>query len=99
MSRRVLLFTQSRFYGGDDTVLLELARHWPSPDKLTVWINSSHPARQLYEDKLRGRADVQLIEEPTIEEEKESHPGWRRLTRRSDGLLRSFRALRPHDRS
>lgn len=50
-----LVFTFSRYFGGDDTMLLELLRGWPEARPL-VALNEGHPARAQYEDAAAVRA-------------------------------------------
>jgi len=58
MQRRALFFTSSRFYGGDDTVMLELLSAWRSGDSLTLAVNEDHPGLPVYEEKLAGKAKI-----------------------------------------
>ena len=59
---RLLAFTQSVRFGGDDAVLLELIRAWPGGDLWTVVLNRSHPGRAVYETELAGRAELALAD-------------------------------------
>lgn len=64
MARKVMFFTYGANYGGDDTVLIQLVRSWVSrEDKLTVALNSDHPGRDFYAEKLAGRAEIVLLHE------------------------------------
>lgn len=51
-------------YGGDDSFVLELVANWPAPqERLVVIVNSGHPSRDLYAERLRGRAELLVLEE------------------------------------
>ncbi len=55
---RLLALTQSSNFGGDDTVLLDLIRAWPSDDRWAIALNRSHPGLDVYREALAGRAEL-----------------------------------------
>lgn len=64
---KVLFFTQSPLFGGDDGVLIELMRAWTGPETLILAINRSHPGRPIYQERLSGRAEIRIVDEPLDE--------------------------------
>lgn len=55
---RLLAFTQSLRFGGDDTVLIELIRAWPGGDRWSVVLSAGHPGLAVYRESLGSRAEV-----------------------------------------
>lgn len=69
--RRVLFFIQSSLYGGEDPVLIELLKAWPDKeDALTVAVNRGHPGLPIYASSLAGRAELAVLDEKTVDEQK-----------------------------
>jgi glycosyltransferase involved in cell wall biosynthesis len=60
----LLAFTQSLFFGGDDSVLLELVRAWTEDDRWTVVVNASHPGLETYRRLLPPRARLLTADIP-----------------------------------
>jgi glycosyltransferase involved in cell wall biosynthesis len=93
--KRLLFFTASLHYGGDDAVLIDLARFWPQTDERFVLINRSHPGRSVYEAAL---GQILTTQEKTIEEEQAASSPWSRPWRALGAILRlraEVEALRP----
>ncbi|MBI4370944.1 MAG: glycosyltransferase family 4 protein [Elusimicrobia bacterium] len=55
---RLLAFTRSPRFGGDDAVLLELIRAWPAGDRWIVVVNRNHAGWAVYQEALAGRAEL-----------------------------------------
>jgi glycosyltransferase involved in cell wall biosynthesis len=67
-------------FGGNDTFLLELIEKWPSKtDRLICTFNRSHPCRDLFQSKLSARAQIEILDEPLVQEMREAlaHQGGR----------------------
>lgn len=46
-------------------MLIELIRAWPGPESLVVALNSGHPGRKIYEERIGSRARVVFVEDAT----------------------------------